>query len=228
MRAVVVSRVILLTSLFFAALVSAQESRRTPNPPDQSKPDLAPATAPTTAEAASKVKTPVGLDAMPTAAPVDPRTFVLGPEDIIAVRVWREPELTFAAQIRPDGKITMQLVGEIEAAGKTPEQLKETVIEKLSDYLNKPEVSVTVQAVMSRRYYITGEVGRTGAFPLVVPVTVLEALTNAGGFKEYANKKKINILRQGKIIKFNYNEVIKGKNLDQNIFVENGDFIVVP
>jgi len=165
---------------------------------------------------------------MVTAAPVDPKTFVLGPEDIVAVRVWREPELSFAAQIRPDGKITMQLVGEIEAAGKTPEELKDSVVEKLSDFLNKPEVSVSVQAVMSRRYYITGEVGRTGAFPLVVPITVLEALTNAGGFKEYANKKKITILRKGKIIKFNYSEVVKGKNLDQNILVENGDYIVVP
>ena len=227
MRAVVVSRVILLTSLF-VALVSGQEPRRTPNPPDQSKPELAPATAPTTAEAADKVKTPVGVQAMVTAAPVDPKTFVLGPQDIVAVHVWREQELSFAAQIRPDGKITMQLVGEIEAAGKTPEGLKDTIVEKLSDYLNKPEVSVSVQAVMSRRYYITGEVGRTGAFPLVVPVTVLEALTNAGGFKEYANKKKITILRNGKIIKFNYNEVVKGKNLDQNILVENGDYIVVP
>lgn len=227
MRAVVVSRVILLTSLF-VALASGQESRRTPNPPDQSKTELAPATAPTTSEAADKVKSPVGVQAMVTAAPVDPKTFVLGPEDIVAVRVWREPELSFAAQIRPDGKITMQLVGEIDAAGKTPEQLKDSVVEKLSDYLNKPEVSVSVQAVMSRRYYITGEVGRTGAFPLVVPITVLEALTNAGGFKEYANKKKITILRNGKIIKFNYNEVVKGKNLDQNILVENGDYIVVP
>ncbi len=227
MRAVVVRRVILLTSLF-VAIVSGQEPRRTPNPPDQSKTELAPATAPTTAEAADKVKSPVGVQAMVTAAPVDPKTFVLGPEDIVAVRVWREPELSFAAQIRPDGKITMQLVGEIDAAGKTPEELKDSVVEKLSDYLNKPEVSVSVQAVMSRRYYITGEVGRTGAFPLVVPITVLEALTNAGGFKEYANKKKITILRKGKIIKFNYSEVVKGKNLDQNILVENGDYIVVP
>ncbi len=228
MRAAV-RRVSTIVLMLVASLAPAyQQAPRTPAQQEDKQPALAPNTAPTAEEAASKVKTPVGVAAMETAAPVDPKTFVLGAEDIIAIRVWREPELSFAAQIRSDGKITMQLVGEIDAAGLTPDQLTAKVVEKLSEYINKPEVSVSVQSVQSRRYYITGEVNRAGAFALVVPIKVLQALTNAGGFREYANKKKIVIMRGEKRIKFNYDEVIKGKNLDQNIYLENGDFIVVP
>jgi polysaccharide export outer membrane protein len=101
-------------------------------------------------------------------------------------------------------------------------------VKALQEFINKPEVMVMVQAVLSRKYYITGEVNRTGPFPLVVPITILEALTNAGGFREFANTKKITVLRKGKILKFNYNDVIKGKNMDQNVLVEPGDYIVVP
>lgn len=224
------SRVLTLLLILCAVSAFAQQTqRRAPATPEPEQPQaIAPATAPTTEEAADKVKKPVGPEAMPTAAPVDPKSFVLGAEDIILIRVWREPELSFAAQIRPDGKVTMQLIGDLEAAGKTPEQLKDTIVEKLSEYLNKPEVTVSVQSVQSRRYYIIGEVCRSGAFPLIVPTTVLEALTNAGCFREFANTKRITILRKGKILKFNYNDVVKGKNLDQNISLENGDYIRVP
>jgi polysaccharide export outer membrane protein len=110
----------------------------------------------------------------------------------------------------------------------TPNALGENLTKELSKYINKPDVTVSVQSVQSKKYYITGEVGRTGSFPLVVPTTILEALTNAGGFREYAKKNKIYILRGKERIKFNYNDVIKGKNLEQNILVENGDYIHVP
>lgn len=227
MRAAV-RRVSVFLLLLIASFALAQQPPRTTPQAEEKAPALAPNTALTAEEAAAKVKTPVGVLAMPTAAAVDPKSFVLGPEDIIAIRVWREPELSFAAQIRPDGKITMQLVGEIEAAGLTPDQLQKSVVEKLSEYINKPEVAVSVQSVQSKCYYITGEVSRSGKFPLVVPIKVLEALTNSGGFREYANTKKIVIMRSEKRIKFNFQEVIKGKNLDQNIYLENGDHIVVP
>jgi polysaccharide biosynthesis/export protein len=228
MRAAV-RRVSALLLLLMASFALAQQPPRTPSQQSEEKATtLAPNTSPTAEEAAAKVKTPVGVAAMPTAAAVDPKSFVLGPEDIIAIRVWREPELSFAAQIRPDGKITMQLVGEIQAAGLTPEQLQHSVIEKLKEFINKPEVSVSVQSVQSKCYYITGEVGRSGKFPLIVPIRIQEALTNAGGFREYANTKKIIIMRGEKRIKFNLQEVIKGKNLDQNIYIENGDHIHVP
>jgi polysaccharide biosynthesis/export protein len=201
---------------------------RTQVEPKEAPKELGPATSPTVDKAADAVKAPVAITPMPTAAPVDPKTFEMGPEDIILIRVWREPELSSAVQIRPDGKITLPLIGEMQAAGLTPEGLKAKVVAALSEFINKPEVMVSIQSVQSRRYHIAGEVNRPGAFPLVVPITVLEALTNAGGFREFANPKKITILRKGKILKFNYNDVVKGKNMDQNVTVENGDYIVVP
>jgi polysaccharide export outer membrane protein len=219
---------LLATALSCVALAQLPEPKTTaPKEEDTKTQDLGPATAKTREEAADAVKTPAAVPAMPTAAPVDPNTYVIGPEDILLVRVWREPELSGAVQVRPDGKITLPLIDEVDAAGLTPEALKNKIVEELGEFVNKPEVIVSVQSVQSKKYYITGEVHRTGTFPLVVPVTVLEALTNAGGFREFANLKKITILRKGKVLKFNYTEVIKGKNMEQNILVENGDYIVV-
>lgn len=229
MRAVVRRVAVGLWLTVLAAGSFGQSPTRTQTDPKQDTPQqLGPATAPTIEKATEAVKAPVGLQPMSTAAPVDPKTYQIGPEDILQIRVWREPELSSGVQVRPDGKITMPLIGELQAAGHTPEQLRDEVVNKLTEYINKPEVMVSVQAVHSRRYYITGEVNRPGAFALVVPTRVLEALTNAGGFREFANAKKITILRNGKIIKFNYNDVIKGKNMDQNILIENGDYVVVP
>jgi polysaccharide biosynthesis/export protein len=159
---------------------------------------------------------------------VDPKAYVLGAEDVVAIRVWREPDLSGPQAIRPDGKITLPMVGEVQAGGLSPEQLSETLTKRFSEFINRPEIVVTVQAVRSKRYYITGEVNRPGVFPLPVPTTVLEALTQAGGFRDFSNPKKITIMRGDKRIKFNYKEVIKGKNLAQNILLESGDYIVVP
>ncbi|MBC7925358.1 MAG: polysaccharide biosynthesis/export family protein [Bryobacteraceae bacterium] len=226
-----VSAVILMMTVA-AALAQEPVRKPTQSEPAQNEPanpqTVSPTVAPTKEEAEDKVKAPVGIQAMPTAAPVDPNTYVLGMEDIILVRVFREPDLSFAAQIRPDGKVTMQLVGDIQAAGLTPDKLKASIVEKLAELINKPEVTVSVQSVLSRRYYITGEVNRPGAYPLVIPITLMEALSKVGGLKEFANAKKITILRNGKLLKFNYKDSLKGKNLDQNILVENGDFINVP
>ncbi len=168
------------------------------------------------------------LDPDAPAAPVDPNTYKIGPEDQLAIRVWREPEVSGSVIVRPDGKISLPLIGDVQAGGKTPEELGKLIAEKLSDFLTSPEVLVQVTAVRSKKYYITGQVMRTGAFPLVVPTTVLEALSKAGGFRDWAQKKKIIILRGSKRIKFNYNEVIKGKNLEQNIYLQDGDHIIVP
>ncbi|HUQ92780.1 MAG TPA: polysaccharide biosynthesis/export family protein [Bryobacteraceae bacterium] len=161
-------------------------------------------------------------------APVDPRTYKLGPEDIIMVRVWREPDLSGPMMVRPDGKISMFLVGEVPAAGRTPEELAQAITEVLLKTMTRPEVHVSVQQVNSKRYYLIGEINRTGAFSLVAPTTVLEAISAAGGLREYANSKKIVIVRGAKRLKFNYKEVVAGKNLQQNIFVEPGDQIIVP
>jgi polysaccharide export outer membrane protein len=165
---------------------------------------------------------------VPAIAPVDPKTFVIGAEDTLLIQVWREPELTRPVLVRPDGKITLPLIREMQAAGRTPDQLASDLQKALAEYIKNPEVTVTVNQVNSKKYYITGEVNKSGAFPLVVPTRVLDALTNAGGFKEFANTKKIVVLRNGERLKFNYKEVIKGKNAEQNILLENGDYIIVP
>ncbi len=161
------------------------------------------------------------------AEPVDPKSYIIGPEDVIGIRVWREPELSGYMMVRPDGRITLPLVGEVQAGGKTPDQLKEKMKEELAKFVNSPEVMVVVQQVRSKKFYITGMAHRTGVFPLVVPITILEALSAAGGVHEYANKKKIVIVRGTKRILFNYKDVIRGKNLQQNIYLENGDHIII-
>jgi polysaccharide export outer membrane protein len=160
-------------------------------------------------------------------APVDPKTYVIGSEDVLAVRVWKEPEASGVVSVRPDGKITLVLGGDVQASGLTPEQLSKSVGDILANYMNRPQVTVIVQEVRSKKYYISGEVGRPGAFPLVVPTTIVEALTQAGGFREFANQKKIIVMRGAKRITFNYKDYIKGKKLEQNIQLENGDHIVV-
>jgi len=161
-------------------------------------------------------------------APVDPRIYKLGAEDIIHVRVWREQELSGLLMVRPDGKITMPLIGELQAAGETPESLAKQVTEALSKVMTRPEVFISVHAVNSKKYYIGGEVNKVGVFPLITPISVLEAISAAGGLREFANGKKIVIVRGSARLKFNYKEVVDGKNLKQNILVENGDHIIVP
>ena len=161
------------------------------------------------------------------AAPVDPKTYRIGPEDVVSIMVWREKEMSGMFVVRPDGRITLPLAGEIMVSELTPEQVQSKVVELYSKFINKPEVSVSLARIGSKKYYLVGQVMRTGTFPLVVPINVLEAINSAGGFQEYANKKKVIILRGDKQLKFNYAEVIKGKNIAQNIQVEHGDHIIV-
>jgi polysaccharide export outer membrane protein len=161
-------------------------------------------------------------------ASVDPNTYRLGADDVVGVRVWREPDLSGQISIRPDGKITMPLVNEIKAADLTPSQLGEAIAAALSKFVNNPQVTVTVLSVRSKRYFISGEVSRPGAYPLATPITVFDALVMAGGFREFAGTKKITIMRGTQRFRFNWNEVVKGKNLSQNIFLENGDRVIVP
>jgi polysaccharide export outer membrane protein len=163
-----------------------------------------------------------------SAAAVDPNKYLIGPEDILFIRVWREPDFTLPAAVRPDGKITMPLVGDVQAGDQTPMQLTKSITEMLGKYLNNPDVNVMVTEVRSKKYYIDGEVLKPGTYLLVTPTTVLEALSNCGGFRDFANSKKIRILRKGNILHFNYKDVSKGKNLEQNILVEPGDHIIVP
>src|SRR5262249_13122665 len=140
----------------------------------------------TAAQPGAPQGTPAGTAARPGNAPVDPKTFIIGADDILQITVWNEPQLSRTYNVRPDGKISMPLINEINAAGLTPEKLGATIAESLSSLMQHPEVSVAVTQVLSRKYFIMGEVQRVGAFPLTVPTTVLEALVNAGGFREFA------------------------------------------
>lgn len=167
-------------------------------------------------------------DPPPAAAPVDPRTYIIGIQDVIAIRVWRERELSGDFVVRPDGKISMPLAGEIEADGITPDQLKTRIVEALTNFMNRPEVTLEVRQVNSKRFFITGEINRPGAFVVISPISVLEAISNAGGLKDFANGKKIVIMRGNERLKFNYKEVIKGKNMEQNILLQPGDHLIIP
>jgi polysaccharide export outer membrane protein len=168
-----------------------------------------------------------GETAIDAPAPVDPKTYKVGVGDVLTIRVWREAELSGNVVVRPDGRITLPLAGEIEAAGLTPELLGQRIAEALSKFLTKPEVIVSVASVQSKRYYISGNVLRSGPVPLVMPTTVLQALSSAG-LGQWAKRSKIVIMRGTERIKFNYNDVIKGKKLEQNIFLQDGDHIFVP
>jgi polysaccharide biosynthesis/export protein len=162
-----------------------------------------------------------------TGSPVDPKAYVIGPEDVLYVDVWREPANSGHFVVRPDGKISLPLIGEIQAAGLTPIQLGSSIAQGLQRILTHPEVTVGVERVNSKKYFIQGEINRPGSYPLTVPTSVLEALVQAGGFREFANTKKIIILRGSERLKFNYHEVTKGKHMEQNIRIEPGDQIIV-
>lgn len=154
--------------------------------------------------------------------------YVIGPLDVISVKVWNNPNLSSPLDVGPDGMISMPLIGQVKADGLTKEQLKQTLGERLKEFLNSPEVDVQVLKVNSKRYFVYGGVGRPGEYPLVEETTIMDALSSVGGFKDFANLKKIYVLRGSQKFNFNYREVSKGKNLEQNIRIQSGDRIFVP
>ncbi len=190
--------------------------------PDAPRQGESPAPLSTSPIAPTPGKNPEGVGAA-----IDPNKYLIGPEDVLFVRTWREVDFTQAVAVRPDGKITMPLIGDLQAAGLTPLQLTVDLKDKLGKYINNPDVTVSVTEVRSKKYFIDGEVGRPGAYPLVSPTNVLEALSIASGFREFAKQNDIRILRGSKSFKFNYKDVIKGKHLEQNIYLENGDHVIV-
>lgn len=165
------------------------------------------------------------------AATEDP-SYVIGEQDILDISVWKEAEVTRQVPVRPDGKISLPLISDVQAAGLTPTQLATSITEKLRKYLADPQVTVIVTGINSRRIYLVGEVARAGAYPLLPNMTVLQALASAGGFSQFANLKAIYVMRDenGKQVRypFNYKEVIKGQKSEQNIILKPGDTIVVP
>ena len=160
-------------------------------------------------------------------------TFVIGNDDVLAINVWKEPDISRSIPVRSDGKISLPLAGEIQAAGRTPLALEREIAEKLKSYISEPEVTVMVQQINSQKFNILGQVAKPGAYALVNSATVLDAIALAGGFRDFAKKKSIYVLRQNadgsqQRIPFNYKEVLKGENPAQNIRLQPRDTIVVP
>jgi polysaccharide export outer membrane protein len=157
--------------------------------------------------------------------------YKIGADDALKITVWKEPDLTESLPVRPDGKISMPLLGDVEAAGLTPAELGASIAEKLKKYIADPRVTVVVTAMNSQRIFVTGEVTRTGPMNLLPNMTVLQALS-AAGFTQFANLKGIYVLRleNGKQVKlrFNYKDVVKGRHEEQNILLKPGDTVVVP
>jgi polysaccharide biosynthesis/export protein len=165
-------------------------------------------------------------------AATDDPNYVIGAQDVVDVSVWKEPDFTRTVPVRPDGKISLPLLNDVQASGLTPLQLAAEVTRSLNKFVTNPQVTVIVTQINSKRVYLLGEVARPGAYTMLPDMTILQALSNAGGFSQYANSKKIYVLREenGKEQKFffNYKEVISGKRAEQNIRLQSGDTIVVP
>jgi len=159
--------------------------------------------------------------------------FVIGNDDMLAVNVWKEPDISRSIPVRSDGRISLPLVGEVQAAGKTPLSLEQEIAEKLKSYIAEPEVTVIVQQVNSQKFNILGQVNKPGSYPLTNSPTVLDAIAVAGGFRDFAKRKSIYVLRQNPDgtqarLAFNYKEVIIGHNSSQNVRLQPRDTIVVP
>jgi polysaccharide export outer membrane protein len=164
--------------------------------------------------------------AVPAAADA---SYVIGPADILSIRVWREPDLSAQAlPVRPDGKISLALLNDVEAAGLTPMQLGQEIMAGLKKYVSDPQVTVVVDAINSKRIYVVGQVARPGAYPLLPQMTVLQALSSAGGFQQYASYKKMYVLRGSQKMPFSYKNALKGQHLDKAIILQPGDTIIVP
>ena len=158
--------------------------------------------------------------------------YKIGAQDVLKIDVWREDQLTRTVPVRPDGKITLPLLNDIQAVGLTPMELAAIIRDELKKFITNPQITVSVTEINSRRIYVNGEVNKPGAYQLLPHMTVLQALSGSGGFTTFARVKSIYVLRNvnGKAMRipFNYKEAIKGKNVDQNIELQPGDVIVVP
>ena len=201
--------VAIIIVMALSGLVMAQDSTTTP--PATAKP-----------EPPSQADTGVRADA-----------YVIGAEDVLTVYVWKEPEMSKSVPVRPDGMISLPLIGEIKAAGYTPVQLQGMLADSMKKVITDPQVTVVVEKIGSLSFNIVGEVNHPGYFPLTRRMTVLDAIAMASGFKDFAKTKKIYVLRTSangteQRLPFNYKEVIKGKNPQQNIELQPRDTIVVP
>jgi polysaccharide biosynthesis/export protein len=199
----VLSRVVLMVTL--SALVTAAQEPTKPAP------------SPSTTTASQTATDP---------------SYKIGPQDLLRIDVWKEPDITRTVPVRPDGKISLPLLNDVQAAGLTAMELAGAIREGLTKYITSPQVTVTVTEINSRRFYCMGEVLKQGSYPLLPNMTALQAISSCGGFTQFAKLKGIYILRnesgQQKKHPFNYKDVVKGNHPEENIQLQPGDVIVVP
>ena len=211
-----------------AAPQSPAPAPQNPAPTPQTSQPVVPPTVtapPATAAAASVAPViPKGVDL--------PADYVIGPDDNLDVIFWRDKDMSALVSVRPDGRITLPLLNDIQAAGLTPDQLRTAVMAAATKFVEDPNVTVVVKVINSRKVFVTGMVAKPGPYPLMGPTTVMQALSVAGGIQEFADSKNILIMRNenGRPVayRFNYKEVLKRKNLKQNIELKPGDTVVVP
>jgi polysaccharide export outer membrane protein len=177
-----------------------------------------------------KPAAPAAAAQQPSAA--IPPDYVIGPDDQLSVVFWREKDMSGDVVVRPDGKISLPLLNDIQAAGLTPDQLREKLAQAASKYVEDTTVTVVVRQINSRKVFITGSVTHPGTYPLNNPMTVLQLIAVAGGLGEWADQKNITIMRvengRPTTYHFNYREVAQGRNLTQNIQLKPGDTVIVP
>jgi polysaccharide export outer membrane protein len=201
-------------AMLLAAGTSSAQSSNTPADRNASKP------------ASTAVPNPV------SAAPSD---YLIGPDDVLFVSFWRDKELSTEAVVRPDGKISLQLINDVQAAGLTPEQLRAAVTAAAAKYVEDPTVTVVVKQINSRKVYIVGQVNKPGIYPLGGPMTVIQLIALAGGLTEFADRENLAVVSvpsrpdaEPSSVRVNYAELLRRKNLKQNIVLKPGDTVVVP
>lgn len=180
----------------------------------------------------AKVLTASNIPSQQTKTVTGDPNYSIAPEDVLTIDVWKEPEISRTVPVRRDGRISLPLLNDVQAAGLTPTQLGSEIVDKLRATIVHPQVTVIVAQMSGLRVYVLGQVTRGGAYPLAPDMTVMQALSIAGGFTPYANLKKIHVMRSENgadiIISVNYKEVITGRKMEQNIRLKPGDTIVVP
>jgi polysaccharide biosynthesis/export protein len=190
------------------------------------------AAATVSAQRAAPAAEPPAVRAAAAAGITPPPGYVIGAEDVLGVLFWREKDMSVDVAVRPDGKITLPLINDVDASGLTPEQLRQKVTAAADQFIEDPSVTIIVKAINSRKVFITGQVGKSGSYPLTAPTSVVQLIAMAGGVQEYADISHIMVMRNegGRQIarRFNYKDFQKGKNLAQNIELQPGDTVVVP
>ena len=228
----------LVVALAMAAPLAAQPQNQA-KPPDpkaqaaqpDSKVQAKPPDPKTQAKPATTAK-PGAAAPVPAQTPPPPPDYVIGPDDVLQVLFWREKDHSAEVVVRPDGMISLPLINDVHVVGLTPDQLRDKVTELAKKYIEDPTVSIIVKTINSRKVFITGQVAKPGPYALGAPTTVLQLIAMAGGLGDFADQKNIAIMRTegGKQVryKFNYRDVIKGKNLKQDILLKPGDTVIVP